>query len=324
MLSASPIALQTIYTLASVFVVIGALIGGRSLVKGIGFKGALWARYFGFLMIAPALLIPAFLGEFWFALVISFMAAGAMIEYFAMSQPFIPEFDSKIDAYFRKTGIALAFCTPMLALLVTEVARQLPDATKVPVSAESYFLLPVIYLIAVVLLPIALQAVSSGTMFQQTRTFFGLMCLAWTIGQLVLLRSLENGFGCMVLFLTAWAFNDIAAYATGKVIGKTRFSPVVSPNKTWEGFTGGVLGTALAVALFNYAVPQLELPHLIGFVLLLSVTGPLGDLTISILKRESGIKDTGNAIPGHGGLLDRFDSMIFSAPLAFLYIRFFV
>lgn len=309
---------------ASVFVVIGALIGGRSLFKGIGFKGALWSRYFGFLIIAPALMIPAFLGEFWFALVISIMTAGAMIEYFTMSQPFLPDFDSQVDAAFRKTGIALAFATPMLALLFTEIARQLPDVTKVPVGAESYFLLPVLYLMTVVLLPIALQAVSSGTMFQQTRTFFGLMCLAWTIGQLVMLRTLENGFGCIVLFLMAWAFNDIAAYATGKVIGKTKLTPVVSPNKTWEGFIGGILGTALAVSLFNYAVPELALPQLIGFVLMMSITGPLGDLTISILKRESGIKDTGNAIPGHGGLLDRFDSMIFSAPLAFLYIRFFV
>jgi phosphatidate cytidylyltransferase len=137
------------------------------------------------------------------------------------------------------------------------------------------------------------------------------------------------GFGWVILaFVVTW-MNDILAYFGGRFFGKRPFYPKVSPKKTWEGFAGGVVGS-LAGALGTKAaflyVPQPagEVFHLswagcVALGLGASVLGPLGDLAESMLKRAAGVKDSGNLIPGHGGLLDRIDALLFIAPWVYLW-----
>lgn len=110
--------------------------------------------------------------------------------------------------------------------------------------------------------------------------------------------------------------------ACGKAFGKHKIIPKVSPSKTWEGFIGGVIGTTLLtvlVAPFLTPFSHLEAAFA-GFVL--AIAGFFGDVTMSAVKRDMGIKDTSSLIPGHGGVLDRFDSLIFTAPLFFHYFAY--
>jgi phosphatidate cytidylyltransferase len=130
----------------------------------------------------------------------------------------------------------------------------------------------------------------------------------------------------LVFFVAAvtWV-GDIVAYLVGIALGRHRLLPKVSPNKTVEGAVGGLLGSTAAGLVCAWEFVPLLTP-LTGALLGLAggILGQLGDLVESLLKRDVGIKDTAGLIPGHGGVLDRFDSLLFSAPLLYYYFRFFV
>ncbi|MGF2687671.1 phosphatidate cytidylyltransferase [Marinobacter sp. DUT-3] len=128
------------------------------------------------------------------------------------------------------------------------------------------------------------------------------------------------GLVLYLLFLTQ--FNDVAQYVWGKTLGKRKIVPKISPNKTWAGFVGGVATTmALAMLLAPWLTP-LSMPEGLLAGLLIGVAGFVGDLTVSATKRDLGIKDTGQLIPGHGGILDRIDSLMYTAPLFFHYLYY--
>jgi len=129
----------------------------------------------------------------------------------------------------------------------------------------------------------------------------------------------EYGILVWLIFLTAFG-TDSMAYFTGLAIGKHKLAPKISPKKTIEGSIGGILGSILLCALFGYFVTPGLLLHCIVIGLLGGVISQFGDLTASIFKRKMGIKDFGNLIPGHGGILDRFDSVLFTAPMVYYYI----
>ena len=122
------------------------------------------------------------------------------------------------------------------------------------------------------------------------------------------------------MFLTQ--FNDVAQYVWGKLLGRRKIIPKVSPNKTWEGFLGGVATTTLlSIVLASWLTPlSFESAGLAG--LLISVGGFIGDVTISALKRDIGLKDSGSMLPGHGGILDRIDSLTYTAPLFFHFVYY--
>jgi phosphatidate cytidylyltransferase len=131
-----------------------------------------------------------------------------------------------------------------------------------------------------------------------------------------------GGLGMLLCILILTVFNDFAQFFFGKSFGKHKIIPKVSPNKTWEGFIGGVVATTImAMFLSPYLTPlSLALGGGAGFVI--AVTGFLGDVTMSAIKRDIGVKDSGTLLPGHGGILDRLDSLVFTAPLFFHYTVF--
>lgn len=149
-------------------------------------------------------------------------------------------------------------------------------------------------------------------------TCIGALYLGVMIGQMVALRHLPNGFWWLVLglFLT-WA-NDAAAYFVGVTLGQHKLWPRISPKKTWEGTVGGWLCAALFGGVGAYFLP-LPMTVLQGALLgaLGGVLGLLGDLAISVLKRQVGVKDSGKLFPGHGGMLDRLDSALFLLPFVY-------
>ena len=144
---------------------------------------------------------------------------------------------------------------------------------------------------------------------------FSLMCYIPIIGS-------ETWSPWVMLFYVfiIWA-NDVFAYLVGMSIGKHRLCERLSPKKSWEGFFGGIIG-AVAMGLVAAYVQDGNYWVWAGLALVAAVTGVLGDLVESMFKRAAGVKDSGNLIPGHGGVLDRFDAMLLSAPFVFVYMLF--
>jgi len=135
-------------------------------------------------------------------------------------------------------------------------------------------------------------------------------------------NALAGGVGLVLFLLFMTQFNDVSQYTWGKLFGKHKIIPKVSPKKTWEGFLGGLF-TITLVAVF--VAPLLTpLSRLEGFIagIIISVSGFIGDVVISSVKRDLHIKDSGTLIPGHGGILDRIDSLMYTAPLFFHYVYY--
>ncbi len=160
--------------------------------------------------------------------------------------------------------------------------------------------------------------------------FSGLIYVSLSFGLLNALFYMGNQSGetffpgvLLGVFLLTWS-NDVFAYLTGSAIGRTKLFPRHSPKKTWEGCLGGLLfAMVMAWILAQYFTQLTEIQWIITAAIV-AVFGTLGDLSESLLKRNKGVKDSGNIFPGHGGVLDRFDAVLFATPFVFLYISFFV
>jgi len=125
----------------------------------------------------------------------------------------------------------------------------------------------------------------------------------------------------LAVFVTIWV-NDTGAYLFGITFGKHRLFERISPKKSWEGFFGGPLAALASGYVFSLFIPEISLIQWLIFSEIIVIFGTFGDLIESLLKRTLQVKDSGNAIPGHGGLLDRFDSMLLAAPVIFIYLSF--
>lgn len=158
---------------------------------------------------------------------------------------------------------------------------------------------------------------------------WGLMTCVYNIGYAPFLMRVPDeqtpagAAGLVLMLLVATEFNDVAQYVWGKTLGKHRIVPTVSPNKTWEGFIGGWISTALLIWFAGPYLTPLSGWGLFTVAVSLPLAGFAGDVTMSAIKRDIGVKDTSHLIPGHGGLLDRIDSLTFTAPLYFHLLAFF-
>jgi len=151
----------------------------------------------------------------------------------------------------------------------------------------------------------------------------GILYIPFLLTHLALMREVAYGVQWIFLLLIIVMTGDTAAYYAGRTFGKRKLYPMVSPNKTIEGSLGGLVGSLAGVFIARATFfPQLPVADSIAMPLLLGVLGQLGDLFESMLKRSFGVKDSGTIIPGHGGILDRLDSILFAAPAAFLYVHY--
>lgn len=141
------------------------------------------------------------------------------------------------------------------------------------------------------------------------------------------LAALRLGYHSWLLillaFLNVWV-TDTAAYFVGKRFGKRHLAPHISPNKTWEGAVGGTLCAMLVCSIYMYLAFGMNYVAALGLAFVFTVLAQVGDLVESAFKRWAGVKDSGKILPGHGGILDRFDSIIFTAPFILLLVRAFI
>ena len=159
-------------------------------------------------------------------------------------------------------------------------------------------------------------------------SFFGFFYVGVMLSYVYQIRSLDNGvYLAFLVFICSWGC-DTCAYCVGKLIGKHKMSPKLSPKKSIEGAVGGVVGTALLTALYAYifhlkmGIASLQIILLAAIAAIAGLISMVGDLTASAIKRNYDIKDYGHLIPGHGGIMDRFDSMIITAPIIFYLAKY--
>jgi phosphatidate cytidylyltransferase len=154
-------------------------------------------------------------------------------------------------------------------------------------------------------------------------TVFTLSHMAWLLVSGGKASPIAGGMGLLFFLVVLTQFNDVAQYSWGKLAGRHKVTPTVSPKKTWEGLIGGVATTILVAALIGpYLTPMdWRWSALAGSVL--GIAGFLGDITLSAVKRDLGVKDSGGLIPGHGGILDRVDSLTYAAPAFVHFLRYF-
>jgi phosphatidate cytidylyltransferase len=151
-----------------------------------------------------------------------------------------------------------------------------------------------------------------------------LLYIPLLLGHFIWLRLLNDGEWWVFWLLLVIMAGDTAAFYCGRTFGKTKLYPAVSPGKTWAGAVGGIaaaVGVGAAVA--HWALPWESLTVMAGLALILAIVGLLGDLFESMLKRQAEVKDTSGLLPGHGGMLDRLDSLLFAAPVV-VYVRLFL
>ncbi|MGE5174068.1 MAG: phosphatidate cytidylyltransferase [Betaproteobacteria bacterium] len=153
-------------------------------------------------------------------------------------------------------------------------------------------------------------------------TFMGIFYVAMLFGFQVAIRTGIDGRQWLVfLYFIIWA-SDIGAYSVGIPFGKHRLYEKISPKKSIEGFAGALVASAgMAILCRAWFMPPMSTGEAVGIALLLAVIGTVGDLVESLFKRSAGVKDSGSIIPGHGGILDRMDSMLFAAPVLYYYLR---
>jgi phosphatidate cytidylyltransferase len=182
------------------------------------------------------------------------------------------------------------------------------------------------------LLPVTMSAVFIQELFKKkgapfTNIAYTLLGLVFTIIPFTFFHALAYVGGSfnfhfpMAFLLMLWA-NDTGAYLTGRAFGKHKLFERHSPKKTWEGFVGGVLISAGAGAIIGHYYTELTLQQWVSIAVLIGCFGTLGDLTESMFKRSIDVKDSGGILPGHGGLLDRFDGLLLAAPIVYCYLYF--
>lgn len=189
--------------------------------------------------------------------------------------------------------------------------------------AAFFGVLPLL-LIAATLQPLLTQDVHGGMRWLALAAL-GFAYLPLLLGHLLLIDVwLAGGPGLLLALGLAIALSDVGAFTVGKALGRHRVSPLISPNKTWEGTAGNVVGAYVGVGIMHFALPA-NLPSAVALALplVVAVGCVWGDLIESLLKREFGTKDAGTWLPGFGGLLDRIDSLIVVAPLSYYLVRAF-
>lgn len=252
------------------------------------------------LLLLPAVLALLVLGGWWTAALVSAAAAGCALEYGMITGGRLGPV--QLLAVVGAALIPLAAAARPLGF--TAIAGWILWAVFVGASVEALFA------------PDREHAPS-----RTAHAVAGCLYGGLGLGPIAALRVGPSGLQWVISALVITWANDTCAYFAGRLLGRHKLHPSVSPNKTWEGFAGGVVGSVGGMFIARWvAFPGLTPLDCWALGLLGAVLGPLGDLCESMLKRAHGVKDSGMLIPGHGGLLDRVDALLFNAPAVYLYV----
>jgi phosphatidate cytidylyltransferase len=254
----------------------------------------------------PLILTVIYLGGPVYLLFIEIIIIAGLAEYFRLA-----------NVSQRGLQLASIFAAVLLSLLIYLNNGQNQSFHHNPADLLITVFLTILVLIA------AFYGNSTASWQQTALAFTGVFYLGWTLSYLLLIRE-EFPLGreyTYLLFFTIWAV-DIGAYVMGKRYGRNKLAPHISPHKSWEGAFSGVLAGIVAGSLVKvFLLQQKSWLSCLGLILAITILAQLSDLVESALKRNFAVKDSGGWIPGHGGILDRFDSFILTGPIMYYLIK---
>jgi phosphatidate cytidylyltransferase len=185
-----------------------------------------------------------------------------------------------------------------------------------------FMALPV-YVVSLILIVPVVRDRTKGQLQNAALAVLGFIYMGWMFSHVGFMANSAHAYGYLLFLLLAVEGSDVAAFTAGKLFGRRKLREAISPNKTWGGALGALAFSMTLPWLLRFSFPHFGWKQLVLAGLIVGVGGQLGDLALSMIKRDVGVKDMGSLIPGHGGLLDRLDSLIFTAPLFFHMVRWF-
>lgn len=298
------------------FLIMAGVLGVAGLVLAVlrwGLKKnvlSIWATYQSWLIMGPLALGFVFAGRV--PVIIFFcVLAGLGFKEFA-----------RATGLYRDWWMTAVVYLGITAVGITSLMHQ-PQGEEPGNGWYGLFIVLPVYAVALILLvPIARNLVT-GQLQRVSLAIVGFIYIGWMFGHLAFLANATDAYGYLLYIIFATEINDVAAFTFGKLFGKHPFRSNISPKKTWEGAIGALAVSMILPWVLRFSFPHFGTTQLILTGLIVSVGGQLGDLSISVIKRDIGIKDMGAGIPGHGGILDRIDSLIYVAPLFFHMAGYF-
>ena len=264
------------------------------------FQSETWKRFYGWLIMAPFFIMGIFLGPVTSVLLLIYVIYKATVEYCNILG--LPHF-------FRNLILINGFISIALTIFYTELA----------------FMLPALYFIIIMLASILRNQLSNILNFV-AYTLFASIWICYGLTHFVLFyMHLQMGVKLLLMFAFAIALSDVMAYVIGKMFHKIGFgvnqviARRISPNKTYAGLIGNIAGASTGVFTLRFIDTGLNTTHLLILILIISVFTIMGDLLESVVKRFAGVKDSAGSIPGHGGFLDRIDSLLVTGMACYYY-----
>lgn len=275
----------------------------------------------------PIIVTIVYFGEWLLWGFVQIVAIGALWEYYAIVAK-LPSSPNRVVGYLGSIVIQTAFfyadridglantpalfigCALFLAFSLIVFAAELWREKPRPIINTAVTLAGILYVTLPLGCLLGLRHIFEASWIRLPQTFDGSVIMTDAWGAALVFS----------VFAGIW-LSDSAAYFAGLAFGKRKLFPRVSPKKSWEGAIAGfIASTGGFAALTHYFVPVLPIGHALAIGICIGITAQLGDLAESLLKRDAGVKDSSNILPGHGGALDRFDSLLFVAPVVYIYV----
>jgi phosphatidate cytidylyltransferase len=271
-----------------------------------------WHAFRGWLIMIPLVVGAVLLGRSGTIVFFGLVALGGFTEF------------ARATGLYRDWLITGWVYFGIVAMTVVTLIPPPGDGAPVAIGWYGLFMALPVYVVAGVLIMPILRDRTKGQLQCIALGIVGFLYIGWMFGHLAFLANGRNASGYILFLLFSVPLCDVAAFTFGKMFGRHKMRPNISPNKTWEGAFGAFLAGMVLPWVFRFSLAGFGTRELLLAGVIVGIGSQLGDLSISVIKRDLGIKDMGALIEGHGGVLDRVDSLIYVAPLFFHMTRFFV
>jgi phosphatidate cytidylyltransferase len=296
-----------------VIIVAGAILAGGMVLAflqyGMGKNlGLIWDTYRSWIVMAGIGLLFVFLGRI-----------AVIIGVTALSFAGFREL-ARVSGLARDRWLSSAVYISIAAVGVTSLVSDACDNQTANRCYGLFMALPLFTIPLLLIIPM-IRNRADGELQKLALSIIGYMYLGWMFGHLGFMANASDAYGLVCYVIFATEFSDVSAFTFGRLFGRHPLRSQISPRKTIEGALGALLVSMVLPWLFRFSFPFFGATQLILTGLIVGIGGLVGDLSISMIKRDIGTKDMGATIPGHGGILDRIDSLIYVAPLFMLMTR---
>lgn len=269
---------------------------------------AVWKIYRGWLMMVPLILGCILAGRTATIVGLTFLSGYSFKEF------------ARATGLYRDWWMT---CAVYVAITACGVFSLMADPFSGKPGWYGTFMALPVYAITVLLMIPVFRNEAKGQLQAVCLAIVGFLYIGWMFGHFAFLANADHAYAYLLFLVFAVEINDISAFVFGKLFGRIPLRSNISPKKTWAGALGALAVSMTLPWIFGFTLPHFGTIEKLICGLIIGIGGQLGDLTMSFIKRDIGIKDMGATIPGHGGLLDRIDSLIYVSPLFFHMIKYF-